>query len=106
MHNYRCALYWKLNISTTTLYFLKLIAIMKIISQEFLLWLRGNNPNCIREDVGSVPGLAQVLIWCCCGCGVGRQLQPRFNPVWEFPYALKNKNNNNSITVKYIFSKL
>ena len=34
-------------------------------------------------------------IWHCCGCGIGQQLQLRFNP-WELPYAqgvaLKKKN--------------
>ena len=27
--------------------------------QEFPLWLSGNEPNKIYEDVGSIPGLAQ-----------------------------------------------
>ena len=46
-------------------------------------------------------------IWRCCGCGVGQQLQLRFNPLaWEPPYtagaALKrqNKQTNKNITAQ------
>ena len=51
------------------------------------------NPTSIREDAGLIPGLAQLVkrshcykMWCrlqtlcCCGCGVGRQLQLLFHP--------------------------
>ena len=61
--------------------------------QEFLLWLSGLRTRLIiYKVVGSIPGLAQWVkdlelpqavaqvtdvahIWCCCGYGVGRQLQ-------------------------------
>ena len=50
------------------------------------------NPSSIHEDADLIPGLTQWVknltllqaaeqvadgarIWCCCGCGVGRQLQ-------------------------------
>ena len=53
-------------------------------------WVK--NPTSIHEDVGLIPGLAQCVrdpgllktatwvtdeawIWCCCGSGVGQQLQ-------------------------------
>ena len=60
---------------------------------EFLLWLsRLRTQHSVCEDVGSIPGLTQWVkdlilqqaaaqitdlaqIWCCCGCGVGQQLQ-------------------------------
>ena len=41
------------------------------------------NPTSIHDDMGLIPSLAQLRIWCrsrqglepsCCGCGVGRQL--------------------------------
>ena len=55
------------------------------------------DPTSILEDVGSIPGLSQMVknpvlpqavvsvteaaqIWCCCGYGVGQQLQLRFHP--------------------------
>ena len=29
-------------------------------------------------------------IWCCCVCGIGRQLQLRLDPLaWEPPYAVR-----------------
>ena len=53
------------------------------------------NPTGILEDVGLIPGLTQwvkdlalpmvefvdmaQILWCC-GCGVGQQLQLRFDP--------------------------
>ena len=38
---------------------------------KFLLWLSSNNPTSIREDVGSIPVLAQgikdlALLWLWC----------------------------------------
>ena len=58
---------------------------------------RLTNPTKNHEVVGSIPGLTQCVkdpellqavaqvtdvaqIWCCCGCGISRQLQLRFNP--------------------------
>ena len=57
-------------------------------------WVK--NPASIHEEVGLIPGLAQwvkdlalpqaavlvadaALIWHCCICGVGQQLQLQFN---------------------------
>ena len=68
------------------------------MSLEFPLWISGLKTQCsLREDVGSIPGLAQWVnylvlpqamtyvadvaqIWCCCSCSIGQQLQLRFNP--------------------------
>ena len=86
-----------------------------IFTGEFLLWLsrlRTRYSGC--EDAGSIPGLAQGVndpAWpqavaqvadvaqklCCCGCGIGQQLQLQFDPLaQELPYArgaaLKPKN--------------
>ena len=55
------------------------------------------NPTSYHEDVGSIPGLTywvkdlvlpravvyvtdETQIPCCCGCGIGQQLQLRFDP--------------------------
>lgn len=65
---------------------------------------RIKNPTGIHEDAGSIPGLAKrdsspvaanrglladaTWIPHCCDCGLGQQLQPRFDPLaWELPYA-------------------
>jgi len=59
-------------------------------------WVK--NPASVHEDVGSIPGLAHsvkdlALLQAagsidCCGCGVGWQLQLRFNTLaCEIPYA-------------------
>ena len=47
------------------------------------------NPISIHEDAGLILGLSSVLrTWCCCGCGVGWQLQLWCDPLpWERPYA-------------------
>ena len=46
------------------------------------LWL--TNPTRNHDGAGSIPGLApwlkDLVIPCCCGPGVGRQLQLQFNP--------------------------
>ena len=41
---------------------------------------RVTHPASIREDVGLIPGLAQLSNPSCCGCGVGWQLLFQFNP--------------------------
>ena len=63
--------------------------------EEFPSWLTNLTRN--YEVVGLIPGLAQwvkdpgwpravvwvtdaALIWCCCGSGVGRQLQLQLDP--------------------------
>ena len=64
---------------------------------EFLLWLSGNKPDHVQEDMDSIPGPAQWVrdpalplavvqgkgeawILCCCGSGIGWQLQLLFDP--------------------------
>ena len=62
------------------------------------MWLSGlKTQHSIHEDAGLIPGLTQWVedltllqavaqvadsaqIWCCCGRGVGWQLQLQFNP--------------------------
>ena len=35
-------------------------AVKNEVDLEFLLWLRGNKPNCFFKDAGSIPGPTSV----------------------------------------------
>ena len=63
---------------------------IKCQSPEFRLWLSGlGSQHGVREDAGSIPGLARwVKDRCCCGCGIGQAataLTPRLT--WDPPCA-------------------
>ena len=60
-------------------------------------------PTRIHEDACSIPGLSELRILHCCGCGV-TLIQPL---VWEIPYAigmaLKSKKKRLFYISSYVF---